>query len=1041
MPGDYSRFSDNVRKRFSELLMQQGRVQLDSDWNELVDILTRRDRLQARDTFGPVAVPRATPGAFEITGFGGGDLKIGAGRMYVDGILVEAFDDDPLTYKKQPFLLDPPTLNAAGGTTGLVYLDVWDREITATEDPDITEKALNGVDTGTRLKTIWQVKVQHSDSPSCDTDFSKLFPPSAGRLTVDTDKAPPPDDPCLLPDSPGFRDIENRHYRVEIHSVDPGTGVATFKFSREGASIVSPVSKITKVGGVSKLNVQRIGRDSVLRFGKDDWVEITDDKRFLSERPGVMARIAKPPDEDELTIELDRDISAEGLGTDALRVIRWDQRDLDTRKLDANGLIAVTLNAPIALERGITVTFTLDPAGGRFHIGDFWLFPARVIDASAGPLKNAPPRGIVHHYATLATVTGLGTGIKASPCPHLYPPDQPVGADCECSVCVTPEEQRQNSGALQNAIEKVKPLGGKVCLHPGFYAVSKPLEIRGAAAVKLTGHGIAVIVNINPDGGPVIAVENSIAITIEALILLEAATEKRNDALISIGNCPGGVTVQDCLLVAIDLRAAARAPQRGVGIELFGGVAAVSILRNVIAAGTGIESLPIGQDKKRANATGDSFLSFDVQIRDNAFDCGNFGIFLEGFGFSMDIDDNVFTGADEAAIHVGGFTREFGVVGITGNAIDVAGIGNGIEVAIDDARIAGNTISRRLTDGDVAPVPAGAQPRGSGIAVIRPPVENDIDRCHILSNRILGVAGNAIWFVTRVTSAMVKQNFIEDAGGGGIVIDVKRARVARISIENNFIARVGRSGGEADDQPAAGIGVSETQSADIAGNEIVDVGRIDRPSVTVGIFAGLVENVRIAGNTIDAGNPISGTAAGIVLELFDRAEVTSNVVRRQPAKEKGDTQLWSALFVFGRQGRQVRGVIDVNNASFSTSRGAIRQVSRGRGIVLASGNVFEAVGATPRFLVGIVAGESCTFTDNVCTVSGSRDNPADSLVVINAPVLIVTSNRAAGGAVDLNLTSSSNPDRWTVLGNVAAGKIQLNGNQLPSPWHELNRGV
>ncbi|HYU27073.1 MAG TPA: DUF6519 domain-containing protein, partial [Thermoanaerobaculia bacterium] len=102
MPGDYSRFSENVRKRFSELLMQQGRVQLDSDWNELVDILTRRDRLQARDTFGPVAVPRATPGAFEITGVGGGDLKIGAGRMYVDGILVEAFDDDPLTYKTQP---------------------------------------------------------------------------------------------------------------------------------------------------------------------------------------------------------------------------------------------------------------------------------------------------------------------------------------------------------------------------------------------------------------------------------------------------------------------------------------------------------------------------------------------------------------------------------------------------------------------------------------------------------------------------------------------------------------------------------------------------------------------------------------------------------------------------------------------------------------------------------------------------------------------------------------------------------------------------
>ncbi|HYU25104.1 MAG TPA: DUF6519 domain-containing protein, partial [Thermoanaerobaculia bacterium] len=940
--------------------------------------------------------------------------------------------------------LDRPVLNAAGGAKGLVYLDVWDREITATEDPDITEKALNGVDTATRLKTIWQVKVQHGDSPSCDTDFSKLFEPSAGRLSVDTDKAPPPDDPCLLPDSPGFRDIENRHYRVEIHSVDPGTGAATFKFSREGASIVSPVGGISAAGAVSKLKVKRIGRDSVLRFGKDDWVEITDDRRFLSGRPGVMARIAKPPDEDELTIELDRDISGENISndpTEAPRVIRWDQRDLDTRKLDANGLIAVALNAPIPLERGIVATFTLEPAGGRFHVGDFWLFPARVIDASAGPLKNAPPRGIVHHYATLATVTGLGTAIKASPCPHLYPPDQPGGADCECSVCVTPEEQRQNSGALQNAIEKVKALGGKVCLHPGFYGVSKPIDIRGAAAVKLTGHGLAIIANINPDGGPVIVVEDSLAITIEALILLEAATEKRNDALIAIGNCPGGVTVQDCLLVAFDLRAAARAPKRGAGIELFGGVAAVSILRNVVAAGTGIESLAIGQDQKRAKATAGSFLSFDVQIRDNAFDCGNFGISLEGFGFSMDIDDNVFTGAEEAAIHVGGFTRELGVVGITGNAIDIAGIGNGIEVAIDDARIVGNTISRRQTGGEAAPVAAGSQPRGSGIAVIRPPVENDIDRCHILSNRILGVAGNAIWFVTRVTSAMVKQNFIEDAGGGGIVVD-RRSRLARISIENNYIARVGRSGGDADEQPAAGISVFETQSADISANEIVDVGRVDRPTGSAGILAAFVGNARIAGNTISSGNPVSGLAAGIAVLQFDRVEVTGNVVHREPAREEGDTRLWFALFVAGRQsGRRPSGLIDIQGVTFSTSRGVIRRQSGMRGIVLVNGNVFEVVGATPNNLVAIVTGESCTFTDNICTISMAGDDLAESLVSINAPVLIVTSNQAAGGTIDLDLTSRSDPDRWTVLGNVAVRMIHLNGKDLPPPWHDLNRSL
>ena len=42
MTGDYTRFSFDPRKRYSGVLMQQGRVQLDSDWNEEIDILRRR---------------------------------------------------------------------------------------------------------------------------------------------------------------------------------------------------------------------------------------------------------------------------------------------------------------------------------------------------------------------------------------------------------------------------------------------------------------------------------------------------------------------------------------------------------------------------------------------------------------------------------------------------------------------------------------------------------------------------------------------------------------------------------------------------------------------------------------------------------------------------------------------------------------------------------------------------------------------------------------------------------------------------------------
>ncbi|MCU1230756.1 MAG: hypothetical protein JWO97_3640, partial [Acidobacteria bacterium] len=159
MPGDYSRFTFDETERFSELLWQQGRVGLDSDQIEQSAILTRRDRTMARDVMSDLAVPRATtPNAFRITAAGAADLAIGAGRMYVDGVLAEAFTSDPLTYATQPFYPNPLALGSFPVGRGLAYLDVWEYEVTAVQDPDLLEPALRGIDTTTRRKTIWQVK-------------------------------------------------------------------------------------------------------------------------------------------------------------------------------------------------------------------------------------------------------------------------------------------------------------------------------------------------------------------------------------------------------------------------------------------------------------------------------------------------------------------------------------------------------------------------------------------------------------------------------------------------------------------------------------------------------------------------------------------------------------------------------------------------------------------------------------------------------------------------------------------------------------------
>ena len=204
MSFDLSRIRFDPRRDFLGVVMQQGRVQLDSDWNEWVAELSRRIQAGTLDTFNGNVVPRITPDGFLIEAAGGA-LTIGPGRMYVDGLLAENHGGTPeaweprlarltgttpLDYTAQPYYPDPPPLPETG--THLVYLDVWQREITPVEDPGLIEQAV-GVDTTGRLQTVWQVRVlEDVGSITCATPDDEIdlwqaeTAPSAGRLTTST---------------------------------------------------------------------------------------------------------------------------------------------------------------------------------------------------------------------------------------------------------------------------------------------------------------------------------------------------------------------------------------------------------------------------------------------------------------------------------------------------------------------------------------------------------------------------------------------------------------------------------------------------------------------------------------------------------------------------------------------------------------------------------------------------------------------------------------------------------------------------------------
>ena len=326
MSSDISRQRFNPKNDFQNVLMQQGRVQLDAEWNEWNEILDRRWRSETIDIIGRCVVPLETPEGFEIL-LSGGAMTIGRGRIYVHGLQAEnhgagdlEFDEilaesrglKPLPYEAQPYFPNATPFPKTGGPH-LVYIDVWEREVTAVEDPELREVALGGPDTTTRLQTAWQVRVLENvgDGVTCATPDEQIkgwldiIRPTAGRLTTKAVGVATADDPCLIPPSGGYRGLENRTYRVEIH--DAGEiGDATFKWSRDNASVATGVSAIESD---LTLTVDRAVWDSVRRFSPGDWVEITDDWREFAGKPGDIRQI-DTVDDSSRTITLKTALSA-----------------------------------------------------------------------------------------------------------------------------------------------------------------------------------------------------------------------------------------------------------------------------------------------------------------------------------------------------------------------------------------------------------------------------------------------------------------------------------------------------------------------------------------------------------------------------------------------------------------------------------------------------------------------------------------------------------------------------------------------------------
>ena len=1080
MGADLSRIRIDPLLDFAGVQLQQGKVVLDADFNELVAVLDRRLRAAASDILGRSTVSSTTPDAFRITAIAGG-LAIGKGRLYVDGLLAEnhgaastdpakkLFDPllaepafaDPVAYTAQPYLPNPPALPKAG--RHLVYLDVWERELTHLERPELVEVAV-GVETTSRGQTVWQVRVLDADAGNADcasddkdlAGWAGLIAPSTGRLTTGTFDVPPEKDPCELPPTGGYRGLENQTYRVEIH--DPGQAAAsgkgaTFKWSRENASVGSRVASIVSA---SELELQTLGRDDVLRFNTGDWVEIIDDVRELSQRCGEMRQITV--NEAARRIAFTGALPAEmvpGAFPDSnfprernMRVRRWDQKKKVLRvgtggstpvfqDLDAgtSGVIDVpAAGTTLLLENGVTVSFASTGAKG-FKAGDFWVFAARTADASVELLANAPPRGIHHHYERLALWAVDANAL--TDCRHPWPP-RGEGHDCSCTECVTQESHASGKFTVQAAVDRLRDTGGSVCLEVGQYQLDKPVQLNGARAIRIRGQGVATLI-VTP--GTAFSIVGGIALAIEDVAILSLG----RGSAISVGTALG-VTLQRLIIAVLGGK-----DSHGAAIALSGVVAGATIRDNVLIAPVAIRAIdPTAAGENEARAP--FLLSALLCIEHNVLWCQEQAVALAGTVLHLmatRITGNEILGCKLGAITALGMCGAGASMRVCDNSIDVNG--PGITAGVDGLWISANKLVTSVRRDDKTQ-------NGAGIALRTGLDPNGANQCQIVGNQINGFPAAGILIASPTRELIVKQNIIERCGNGIVAED--EAEAASVAIENNQISDIGST---FVDQigSVVGIGVLRSDAATVAGNTLRRIGQqAHRVSLCAAIAAFSVQRLRVSGNDISAVAPPDeyiGLGAGIMVRApYAQADVAFNHVDRDdPVLAQAAKATWQALLIdqplgdrlVSRIGSYAAVRVDeartlvfgvrrpfIATAVLSSSDATRPPVARGSGVSVL-GNVLGSRGSSPA--VDVMATGDCLFNDNRCELRG---NTSAIAVRLAAAATIVNANRVQGGDTSIQLLG--NPKRLAVVANITTGAIVVGpippGAGLPGPWDVLN---
>ena len=414
MKTQISRDSFLPEQRYSGVYLQQGRMILDADWNELTDIqkaqLVNAARChseppwQARPSLARRAQRAQDPGSGRLR-----DHSHQARRIYVEGVSATLNAAAPMAVNAQAEY--PITVSAYSGQNLCLYADVWERSVSALEQSALMDAAMHGADTASRSQTMLQVKwCANTVNP-----MDGVKNPAIGnaplqlklRLVGSNGDAC---DPCASQVRVNER-IGNYLFRVEVHNYDATARLLTLKWSRDNGAEACVVDKMPE------------------GFNQGDWIWEyfdADTERLLGNHfasgidlkklRGRISETCTTPSDDYpntyvrqwdgyIVLNLDSGTLSDGrdYGVDLFTGSVGSQAHGRANLTD--GVLKINLEL-MELE----LATTLASGNARFVPGDYWLAPVReAVDESGDIVLNSGlPRGVRHHYLFLGELAANG---------------------------------------------------------------------------------------------------------------------------------------------------------------------------------------------------------------------------------------------------------------------------------------------------------------------------------------------------------------------------------------------------------------------------------------------------------------------------------------------------------------------------------------------------------------------------------------------------------------------------------------------------------